>query len=203
MLAFNSRLNKVVDIDRVEDLSSSIILITELQKRDILDSLNNGGFATIKDGELFTSGPKPKDHEYDYAINKWVFNQSLKDARLLSERSEAWDKIKEARSKSQKSGVYVGSLKKWFHTDEEAQRNYLFLKVVIDYAEFKPPYWKTMDGSFVLMTPDLYKNIVLQMFWKAQHDFKNAEYLNKQVNLSENPLEVNFNEGWSESYYNN
>lgn len=203
MKAFNIKTNQFLEIFKAEEIiPNEVIPITDEQEIGIKDSLNNGGLVYFDEstGQLSYSGSLIKDHKWNPVSKQWEFSQDMKDARIERERNEMWEKIKEKRSESQQSGVYVKSVQNWVHTDAEAQRNYLFLKLVIDNPQFKAPYWKAMDGSYFMMTPVVYQDIIIQMYQKAQADFANGDKHYLEMMKSEEPSEYDFSTGWSESF---
>lgn len=200
MKAFNIQNNSIIEVFRAEELSDTVFPITDEQEENIHKTLSNGGSVYVKDGELRYSGPAIQDHYWNNTLEQWIFSQELKDKRISEERKTIWEKIKERRSLAQSSGVLIKSINKWVHTDAEAQRNYLFLKLVIDNPQFDPPYWKAMDGSYFKMTPEIFQEIVLRAYKKAQQDFATGDLHYNEMMKLEEPATYNYDRWWSEGY---
>lgn len=201
MKAFNIQTEEIIEVYRAEELIKGVVFpITDEQEDGIIESLKNNGVVYIDNGEIHYSGQKEKDHYWDDDEKRWVFDQELKDARIRDEQVVMWEKIKERRSEAQQSGVFIKSIDKWVHTDAEAQRNYLFLKLVIENPEFDPPYWKSMDGTYFKMTLPVYQEIVLKAYNKAISDFSTADTHRKEMLKLEEPTSYDYNRWWSASY---
>lgn len=201
MKAFNIQTKKIIEVLKAEELIKGVIFpITDQQELGILETLNNSGFIYIEDNEVCYSGKYLKDHYWNEETKQWVFSQDLKEKRVKQEQHDIWEKIKERRLQAQSSGVLVKSIDKWVHTDPEAQRNYLFLKLVIDSPQFEPPYWKAMDGSYFKMTPQVYQEIVFRAYKKAQQDFATGDLHHKEMLKLDEPTLYDFDRWWSEPY---
>lgn len=202
MKVFDVKNNISLTVENKEEMSSSMYIVTNREETEINQCLATGGKLLVVNGAIVTVD-KPSE-DYVWENDKWVFSKELKEARLEKEKSIVWDKIKDQRTKHGASGVkiVIDGVEKWFHTDEEALRNYVYNKMVRDLLanENTDIPWKTMDGSFVVMTKELLTQIVRAIYDKGQHDFKVAEMHRVKLYKSNNPLSYDFSEGWSEGF---
>jgi hypothetical protein len=112
-------------------------------------------------------------------------------------RNEIWLKIKAERDRRKEGGVLVES--KWFHSDDTSRIQHLGLVL------FGPNIpanlmWKTMDGTFVLMTQSLANNIFASIATKDQNIFKLAEEKKQQMIASNDPESYDYLTGWPKIY---
>lgn len=123
-------------------------------------------------------------------------------ARLKAEQQdEMWERIKAKRYDNLRHGVYIKSVGKWFQTDDATRLQYLALALESVTGGFKKPInWKTMDNSFLQLTPDLLREIMQTMHDNEQADFANAEKHKAAMLKAENPLEYDYNGGWTANY---
>jgi hypothetical protein len=93
----------------------------------------------------------------------WVYNGNeitgLTDAEILATPQfraefvqEMWLRIQEERSRRQAGGVFISSANKWFHSDQSSRIQQLGL-VMMGANMPGNINWKTMDSSYIVMTP--------------------------------------------------
>ena len=122
--------------------------------------------------------------------------------RLAPSKSElqaqVWEAIKQKRYDNARGGVFIKSVKKWFHTDDSSRTQYLALQILPDL----PPdlMWKTMDNSFVKLTKPLLTELAMTILQAEQADFANAERHRVAMMDANNPLDYDFSRGWSDTY---
>ena len=120
-------------------------------------------------------------------------------ARLKAEQQdEMWNRIKAKRADNLRHGVYVKSVDKWFHTDDNSRTQYIALAVMPRLPEKLP--WKTMDNSFINMTKVLLEELMAQMLVDEQADFANAEKHRAAMLKAEKPLEYDYSGGWTANF---
>ena len=73
---------------------------------------------------------------------------------------EKWEKIKEIRTFKMSDGVFIQSIGKWFHTDLYSKQQIQALVVTNLIGIYKTSAWKTLDNTYVQLTPML----LLQVF---------------------------------------
>lgn len=122
-------------------------------------------------------------------------------AELLAAAQDAqWTAIKAERDRrTQTGGYYVASVNKWFNSDPFSRTQQLGLLM---YAANMPSgiKWKTMDGSFITMTPALAQAVFAAAGASDQALFAYAESLYAQVLAASDPTSVNILSGWPKIY---
>lgn len=155
---------------------STLIELTDKQYQDFCEQ-NNG---TAK----FVNG------KFVYELIKFDSK-----AQLLKQRSEVWEKIKQKRHNNLRGGVYVKSVDKWFHSNDESRQQYTFLRTLDKLPDGM--VWKTMENVFVPFTKAILDELSLQLILDEQADFKNAERHKTLMEQAENPLDYDFSGGWT------
>ena len=123
-------------------------------------------------------------------------------ARLKAEQQEEmWERIKDKRYDNLRHGVYAKSVGKWFQTDDATRLQYLALALESVTGGFKKPInWKTMDNSFLMLTPELLREIMQAMHDDEQADFINAEKHKAAMLKAEHPLKYDYSDGWTANF---
>ena len=101
--------------------------------------------------------------------------------------------------KTQNGGYRVGT--KWYHSDTFSRTQQLGLRLEGDNLA-TGIMWKTMDGSFVEMTPLLAQQIFSAAVAQDTALFSHAEYLQTLVNVSPEPWSIDITLGWPETFNN-
>lgn len=153
-------------------------------------------------GELpagLTFTPRENEHQtWDATAKAWVLPPDVA-ARLKAERQdEMWERIKAKRYGNLRAGVYVKSVKKWFHTNDESRTQYIMLRTMRELPAGLQ--WKTMEDEFVPMTRELLDELSMQMLQDEQADFANAEKHKAAMLKAENPLEYDYSGGWTANF---
>lgn len=101
--------------------------------------------------------------------------------------------------KLSKGGFKVGD--KWFHSDTFSRSQQLGLTML---GTNLPPNidWKTMDKSFVRLTPTLVQQIFVAAVQQDNAIFSHAELLKVALNNASDPETVDINVGWPETFGN-
>lgn len=130
----------------------------------------------------------------------FVFRDIESDSEQIKrqQQHEMWDGIKQKRHTITRGGVYVPSVKKWFHTDDSSRTQYLALQILPQLPS--DLMWKTMDNSFVKLTKSLLTELAMTILQSEQADFANAERHRVAMLKADNPLEYDYSTGWSEIY---
>lgn len=114
-----------------------------------------------------------------------------------------WENIKAERDKRIQTGGYsviTSEGVKWFHSDTFSRSQQLGL---YNLGQNIPEglMWKTMDGSFVEMTPEIASAVFLSAVVSDNTIFTYAEQLRSQVQTSDNPEGVDIYSGWPLAFY--
>lgn len=146
----------------------------------------------------------PRENEYqtwDAKAKAWVLPPDVAARLKAEQQDEMWKRIKDKRYDNLRHGVYIKSVGKWFQTDDATRLQYLALALESVTGGFKKPInWKTMDNSFLQLTPDLLREIMQTMHDNEQADFANAEKHKAAMLKAENPLEYDYSGSWTASY---
>ena len=163
-------------VNRKEEITDNVFLITDYEEEKIKETLESGGYLWAEGKEIKWSGPKPdKFYDWDEASKNWVVNETLYKKALEDLRALLWERIKAYRLFKSADGTLVTSINKWAHTDEVSQITYTRAK---DYLELHPEEvikWKMLDGSFVDIDGTLLKEICSKVFQVGQEAFIAAE----------------------------
>ena len=114
-----------------------------------------------------------------------------------AEKKEKWREIQAERDRRKSGGVKVGE--KWFHSDDTSRIQQLGL-VMMGANMPAGIMWKTMDNSFVQMTPTLALQIFMSVATSDQTIFGTAEYHKAQMLAAADPAAYNFLVGWPKVY---
>ena len=122
------------------------------------------------------------------------------DAHLLSmQRDVVWAAIQEERTRRQNGGVFIASVNKWFHSDQTSRIQQLGL-VMMGTNLPANINWKTMDGSFIIMTPAIALSIFNAAATLDMTAFAVAEQHRANMMASPTPLTYNFSGFWPAIY---
>ena len=132
---------------------------------------------------------------------KWYMDPECAAKLKAEQQAEVWERIKQKRYDNLRHGVYVKSVGKWFQTDDATRLQYLALALESVTGGFKKPInWKTMDNSFLMLTPELLREIMQAMHDDEQADFINAEKHKAAMLKAENPLKYDYSDGWTANF---
>lgn len=135
-------------------------------------------------------------------VFKWDINSlpiEISNAKVANAKVLKWKEIQTIRDAKSIGGVYVQG--KWFHTDVTSLLKYLKLQL----AGSNLPtgiQWKTMDGTFTTMSPELVLEISDSIMASEISIFSTAETLRLAMENSIDPssFEIIKNVGWSNTF---
>ena len=175
---------KFFDINKKEEITDNVFLLTDYEQDKIKETLQSGGYIWREGKEIKWSGPKPgKVYDWDEASKNWVVNETLYKKTLEDLRALLWESIKAYRLFKSTDGTLIPSVNKWAHTDEVSQVTYTRAK---DYLELNPDAtidWKMMCGNFVKVDSALLKEICSKVFQVGQEAFTAAEKHKYNISL--------------------
>ena len=132
---------------------------------------------------------------------QWHIDPECATRIKAEQQEEMWERIKDKRYDNLRHGVYAKSVGKWFQTDDATRLQYLALALESVTGGFKKPInWKTMDNSFLMLTPELLREIMQTMHEDEQADFANAEKHKAAMLQAENPMEYDYSGGWTANF---
>lgn len=201
MKAYDFVTSQIVDVAYYDELTEDMVLLTQAQVGEIEHAREVKGRIYREGNMLKTNVDTPRDCFWNESTNNWEFSEELREKRIEKEQDEMWKRIKDRMQQAQAGGVYVKSVDKWFHTDVNALLNYFGKKMVIDYPEAPISKWKTMDQTYVDLTPELFKEVVIAVYNKGEAEFINSERHIRAMLEAPEPLLYDFSDGWGSSYY--
>lgn len=143
-----------------------------------------------------------QNHKGDtrFIDGKFFFRDAPIDPKVIKtqHQTQIWEAIKQKRHTVTRGGVYVKSVKKWFHTDDSSRTQYLALQILPELPS--ELMWKTMDNSFVKLDKPLLTELAMTILTAEQADFANAEKHRLAMLQADNPLDYDYSTGWSEYY---
>lgn len=104
-----------------------------------------------------------------------------------------WDWIKTERDRRKAAGVKVGD--KWFHSDDGSRIQQMGL-VMMGASLPAGLQWKTMDGSFITMTPALAQQVFAAQATSDQTIFAVAEAHRVALKACADPAAYDYLTGW-------
>lgn len=120
------------------------------------------------------------------------------DAWIISSvQLQGWRLIQAERDRRKSNGVKVGT--NWYHSDDTSRIQQLAL-IMMGANMPSNIMWKTLTGSFVLMTPTLAGQIFQSIAQADQAIFAHAEQLRVTLSSSPDPLNFNHLAGWPLTY---
>ena len=125
----------------------------ELASKDLTGVIPTGKSVLIVDLETLLI-------EGDIQTNYLIKGGQLERLNLEATYAEKWEKIKEIRTFKMNDGVLIQSIGKWFHTDLYSKQQIQTLVIANIIGIYKTTAWKTLDNTYVQLTPML----LLQVF---------------------------------------
>ena len=204
MKCFLWKEQKFFDINKKEEITDNVFLLTDYEQDKIKETLQSGGHLWIEDNEIKWSGVNPsKVTVWDDTTHEWVVNQDLYKKALEDSRALIWESIKAYRLFKSTDGTLIPSINKWTHTDEVSQITYTRAK---DYLELNPDAtidWKMMCGNFVKVDSALLKEICNKVFQVGQEAFTAAEVHRRKIYSIEDLEELSeydYKTNWPQTY---
>lgn len=188
--AFSSTTQAFYDLSfDYPNLPDDLVEIDEQTYQSLFIKLGQGCHINA---DLSASKPRPT-HRHIWQDGKWVLGV---EKSILQD--EIWQAIKQKRRTITHGGVYIKSVKKWFHTDDSSRTQYLALQILPELPS--ELMWKTMDNSFVKLTKPLITELTMTILQSEQADFANAEKHRLAMLQAQNPLEYDYSKGWTAIY---
>lgn len=129
-------------------------------------------------------------HRTEQDASPYVVFTKKADEQIAASR---WKKIKQLRDDlTENGGCFVAG--KWFHSDAKSKQQQMALAMVGAALPSVP--WKTMDGSFITLTPEIVSQVFQAQMVREQTIFAIAEA--KRVDP-----DVDLNAGWPARYVEN
>jgi len=157
---------------------------------------------------LMTAPPALTGTQVAQAVGgAWVVLPEYPKAPLLQRQTAAWERIKHERDRRKFAGVKVGT--DWFHCDTDSRGqwermvNRVNTQGLVDSAGYtiggQPVPWKTMTGSFVILTAGKIRAVVDAVELQEAMIFGRAEMHRVAMEASSTPESYDFSTGWPAS----
>ena len=169
--------------------------IIDLQKNEVTN--------VIDYDEVISGTPPGMTEDFlavasDTAQIGWLWaGQELHPPKSNEPHAEAaarvWGSIKLERDRRKAGGVKVGE--KWFHSDDGSRIQLMGL-VMMGASLPANLQWKTMDGSFITMTPALAQQVFTGQAASDQTIFAVAEAHRLAMQASADPAAYDYSTGW-------
>ena len=127
------------------------------------------------------------DADHIYVDGAWVID-------VAAGKNYIWEKIKEKRDLLIQTGGYQAA-GKWFHSDTFSRTQILGL-LLLGNGLPSGLQWKTMDGSFITMTPALVQQVFAAAASSDIAIFTAGEVHKAQAFASANPFTYDFSADW-------
>lgn len=161
-------------------------------------------FTKSTDGSIYGYDP-------DYASQAFALSRIENDGHVehqlpvaspeeitATKKLSKWLEIKAERDRrTNVGGFYVDG--KWFHSDQKSRTQQLGL-VMLGSSIPSGLMWKTMDGSFVTMTPSLAQQILVAGATSDRAIFAAAESHKAAMEISTDTSIYDFSSGWPPTY---
>lgn len=127
-----------------------------------------------------------------------VFDAHVAPSDHAAARDAVWERIKAVRDRRTQAGGYQAA-GKWFHSDTFSRTQQIGL--VMLGANIPPGLmWKTMDGSFIEMTPTLAQQVFAAAAAQDTATFAAAEIHKAAMEAAPDPAAYSFTAGWPAIY---
>ena len=112
--------------DDLGDVPAGAVEISEQQHAELLTALNAGSLILP---DLSVTPPPPSSlHTWDGKA--WVLDKAAAQAHKTAQQEEVWTRIKQKRHDNLRGGVYVKSISKWLHSDDESRAQYTLMRTM-------------------------------------------------------------------------
>lgn len=176
-------------------IPGSAVEISENLYLSLLEGQSQGKQIISGKNGVPTLCPAQPSEAHEWNGEKWIINKYKAAELKAKQQAEVWEQIKQRRHNNLRGGVYIKSVDKWFHSNDESRQQYTFLRTFDKLPNGMT--WKTMENVFVPFTKAILDELSLQLISDEQADFKNAERHKSLMEQAENPLDYDFSDGWT------
>ncbi|MCG9081073.1 DUF4376 domain-containing protein [Laribacter hongkongensis] len=154
------------------------------------------GVVRLSDGAVIPQDDGNRDWR-DY--QEWLSAGNIPFPAQTADEAKAakWDAIKSERDRRTETGGYHAA-GKWFHSDAKSRSQQQDNEAAG--LGMVPVPWKTMDGSFVDMTPELAIKIRAARMASDRAIFEAAEAHRMEMEACVDPSGYDFSGGWPPCY---
>lgn len=190
-------------VEELHTIPKSAVKISEELHRTFIEGQSEGKqIVTGLDGVPMLAEPQPSQYHH-WDGKAWIIDTEQQATLLAEQRQQVRDKINELRDRKINGGVYVEAVGKWIDTDATAERNISAVKDSFDLFgdQLGDIAWTCADNSILMIN----KTKLIQI-WQALMQAKTGNHANAlrhkaAVEQSENPLDYNYSDGWTQCYH--
>lgn len=167
---------------------------------EVIDEINLDTKQLVLSNDEYILVDRSPSDLHEWKDNAWVIDAEKLQKLIEQQRQQVINLISVELYKHNNGGVYVPNINRWCSTDESAERNLLNIKATFDLLGDSKIEVTCADGSSFLMDKEVLTNV-----WQAIVDMKTSNQLNatnliESVKVSTDPLSIDYNTGWSQTY---
>ena len=165
----------------------------ELVSKDLTGVIPTGKSILIVDLETLLI-------EGDIQTNYLIKGGQLERLNLEKIYEEKWDQIKAVRTFKMGDGVLLQSIGKWFHTDLYSKQQIQALVVANVIGLYKTSAWKTLDNTYVQLTPPLLLQVFGAMLESEARLFEIGKLHYDMLHTSQDPANYDPTSQWPTTF---
>ncbi len=114
--------------------------------------------------------------------------------------AEKWEQIKEVRTFKMGDGVLLQSIGKWFHTDLYSKQQIHAMVTANTIGLYQAVSWKTLDNSYVQLTPTLLLQVFGAMLENEARLFEVGRVHYEALHTSNDPVNYDVTNMWPSTF---
>ena len=138
--------------------------------------------------------------EGDIQTNYLIKDGQLERLNLEKIYEKKWGEIKEIRTFKMDDGVFLQSIGKWFHTDLYSKQQIQALVVANVIGLYKTTAWKTLDNTYVQLTPLLLLQVFGAMLVNEEQLFGIGKLHYEKLYASNDPVNYDVTNMWPSTF---
>ena len=138
--------------------------------------------------------------EGDIQTNYLIKDGQLERLNLEKIYEKKWGEIKEIRTFKMNDGVFLQSIGKWFHTDLYSKQQIQALVVANVIGLYKTTAWKTLDNTYVQLTPLLLLQVFGAMLVNEEQLFGIGKLHYEKLYASNDPVNYDVTNMWPSTF---
>ena len=140
--------------------------------------------------------------EGDIQTNYLIKGGELERIDLETIYAEKWEQIKEIRTRKMNDGVLLQSIGKWFHTDPDSKQQIHAMVTANVIGLYKTTAWKTLDNTYVQLTPLLLLQVFGAMLENEARLFEIGKLHYDMLHTSQDPANYDPTSQWPTTFSN-
>ena len=138
--------------------------------------------------------------EGDIQTNYLIKGGQLERLNLEAIYAEKWEQIKEVRTFKMGDGVLLQSIGKWFHTDLYSKQQIHAMVTANTIGLYQAVSWKTLDNSYVQLTPTLLLQVFGAMLENEARLFEVGRVHYEALHTSNDPVNYDVTNMWPSTF---